>query len=90
MIIKVRFTGHRKGEYPLKKKKILFCIITALILTVMCISLLFYFGVLHFNNIDREKYPIIGVDVSAYQGEIDWNRLSENKMIGLYEKQCLT
>jgi len=78
MIIKVRFTGHKKGAFPLKKKKMLFCIITALILTVMCISLLFYCGVLHFNNIDREKYPIIGVDVSSYQGEIDWNRLSEN------------
>ncbi len=48
------------------------------ILAVTCIALLFYCGVLHFNNIDREKYPIIGVDVSSYQGEIDWNELSQN------------
>lgn len=29
-------------------------------------------GVLHPNNPSREQYPVWGVDVSRYQGEIDW------------------
>ena len=37
---------------------------------------LLYFGVWHINRIDSSKYPTVGVDVSRYQGEIDWERLS--------------
>ena len=40
-------------------------------------ALLFYTGALKFNNPSRGKYPIRGVDVSAYQGEIDWETLAE-------------
>ena len=45
----------------------------------MCASvtaLLFYTGVLKFNNPSKDKYPIRGVDVSSYQGVIDWDVLS--------------
>ncbi|MBR5252322.1 MAG: glycoside hydrolase family 25 protein, partial [Clostridia bacterium] len=33
-------------------------------------------GVILLNNPSKRKYPVRGVDVSHYQGEIDWNVLS--------------
>jgi lysozyme len=36
------------------------------------IAFLFYNGSILFNNPSIEDYPIRGVDVSSYQGEIDW------------------
>ncbi|MDR0918019.1 MAG: DUF1294 domain-containing protein [Oscillospiraceae bacterium] len=39
---------------------------------------LFYHGVLLFNNPSKKNYPVRGVDVSSYQGEIDWALLAEN------------
>lgn len=41
---------------------------------------LLYCGVLHINHPDPERYPIIGVDVSSYQGEIDWESLAEQNI----------
>lgn len=41
---------------------------------------LLYYGVLHINHPDPERYPIIGVDVSSYQGEIDWESLAEQNI----------
>ena len=38
---------------------------------------LFYFGVLQLNNPPREEYPVRGVDVSSYQGDIDWPVLAQ-------------
>lgn len=55
------------------KKKI---IISSFVLFVSCAgasAFLFYAGVLFFNNPSYEKYPIRGVDVSSYQGAIDWD-----------------
>lgn len=37
---------------------------------------LLYYGVVQFNNPSVTRYPVRGVDVSAYQGEIDWEVLS--------------
>lgn len=34
--------------------------------------LLLWNGVILFNHPSREQYPVRGVDVSSYQGEIDW------------------
>lgn len=65
----------------MKKKRILFFIGIPAGLAVLAgavAALLLWNGVVHFNNVDREKYPIVGVDVSSYQGEIDWPRLAEN------------
>lgn len=33
-------------------------------------------GVLHLNNPSVQQYPVRGVDVSRYQGDIDWPRLA--------------
>ena len=51
-------------------------VFAAFTLAVAAIAALFYFGVLQINNPDREKYPVRGVDVSRYQGQIDWSVLS--------------
>lgn len=40
-------------------------------------GLLLWNGVIHFNNPSLKKYPVRGVDVSAYQGTIDWDVLSK-------------
>ena len=39
-------------------------------------ALLFYHGILLFNNPSTKEYPVRGVDVSSYQGEIDWQVLA--------------
>ena len=51
------------------------CIITV---AAICgvIALLFYYGILHFNNPSKTQYPVRGVDISCYQGDIDWDVLS--------------
>lgn len=39
--------------------------------------LLVYNGIVLLNNPSSEEFPVRGVDVSVYQGEIDWQKLSE-------------
>ncbi len=56
--------------------------ITALILSVLAVLgvaavVLVYNGVIILNGLSADKYEVRGVDVSAYQGEIDWQTLSE-------------
>ena len=55
--------------------------ITALILSVLAVLgvtavILVYNGVIILNGFSARKYEVRGVDVSAYQGEIDWQTLS--------------
>ena len=47
------------------------------ILLVTLVFLLYFYGVVLLNNPSREVYPVRGVDVSAHQGVIDWEVLSE-------------
>ncbi len=47
-----------------------------LLFAAFVVGLLFWNGILQFNNPSRDRYPIRGVDVSSYQGEIDWDVLS--------------
>ena len=58
----------------------------SLILLICLLTVLLYTGVIHFNNPSKEKYPIRGVDVSHYQGEIDWDRLSKEEICFAYIK----
>jgi lysozyme len=41
---------------------------------------LFYAGILFFNNPSSEKYPVKGVDVSNYQGDIDWDAIAKQNI----------
>ena len=52
------------------KKKV---IITVIIMITLIILTLWYNGILIFNYPDKKEYKIKGIDVSTYQGDIDWN-----------------
>ena len=67
-----------------KKLKVYICSIILFVL--LALVLLFYFGVLHLNNPSTKAYPVKGVDVSSYQGEVDWNTLSEQNISFAYIK----
>lgn len=59
----------------MKRKKRL--LVVSLILVGIAVPLMLLFcGVLHINNPDSGKYPVVGVDVSSYQGMIDWKTLA--------------
>ncbi len=47
---------------------------------------LYFYGILHFNNPSSQDYPVRGVDVSTYQGEIDWQVLSQQNIQFVYIK----
>jgi len=53
---------------------------------ITSIAALFYYGILHFNNPSYKEFPIRGVDVSSYQGEIDWSTLSQQNINFAYIK----
>ncbi len=53
--------------------------IVVVIATIMLICV--WNGVILLNNPNRSDYPIRGVDVSCYQGDIDWQLLSKQNDI---------
>lgn len=63
-----------------------FLAVVALALLFLLTALLFYTGVLQINNPSKKKYPVRGVDVSAYQGDIDWQILSNQEIDFAYIK----
>ena len=58
------------------KKKLIFIIGTILII-IITILLLWYNGVIIFNYPSEKRYEVRGVDVSSYQGDINWNVLAK-------------
>lgn len=58
------------------KKKLIFIIGTILII-IITILLLWYNGVIIFNYPSEKRYEVRGVDVSFYQGDINWNVLAK-------------
>ena len=63
-------------------------IITVSVFFVICITAaaLLYFGIIQINRPSNDKYPIRGIDVSEYQGDIDWNVLSKQGIDFAYIK----
>ena len=55
-------------------------IIIAIVLLILTLLLWGFLGIIKFNNPSKEEYPVRGVDVSAYQGTIDWKKLSEQNI----------
>ena len=47
-----------------------------MLVTGIITATLFYYGILLFNNPSADEFPVRGVDVSSYQGDIDWEILS--------------
>lgn len=61
------------------RKRILMMIsVLLLISTVMIV--LFYNGIIWFNNPPEEAYPVRGIDVSAHQGIINWEKISSQNI----------
>lgn len=62
----------------MKRKHIIIFLTVLATAAVMGITaiLLVYNGVILLNNPSKEKYPVRGVDVSHYQGDIDWQTLA--------------
>ena len=60
------------------KKVVIIIVGLLLCLTVLggVAAILVYNGIVLLNNPSREQYPVRGVDVSHYQGDIDWSVLS--------------
>ncbi len=59
-----------------KRKRVLLISLPVLLLLLAGTAALFFFGVLHLNHPSKERYPVRGVDVSSWQGEIDWPTLA--------------
>lgn len=60
-----------------KKSTKLICLAVVFLAVVLVgtIFVLLYTGLLQINDPDRTRFPIRGIDISHYQGEIDWERL---------------
>ena len=59
-----------------KRRWLLLGLGTAVLLTGGLLFCLIWNGVILLNQPSQEQYPVRGVDVSSYQGEIDWDVLS--------------
>ena len=59
-----------------KTKIIVWTIISALLISVLVTVSLLFFGMFHLNNPSKKDYPVRGVDLSSYQGSVDWDVLS--------------
>lgn len=62
-----------------RKKTVLLVFLLIAVGAATYLTLLFC-GVIHINNPDRKRYPIVGVDVSSYQGTVDWENLASQNI----------
>ncbi len=70
-----------KKSFIINRRKITIAVlILAALLIISCLitAVLIYNGTILLNNPSREDFPVHGVDVSTYQGEIDWEVLSSH------------
>lgn len=69
-----------KGEKMNRKKKWIAAgaVLIVLLLAILVLFALARNGTILLNNPSRSQYPVRGVDVSRYQGHIDWNILASN------------
>jgi lysozyme len=62
------------------KKKVIFGLLGfSLVVAIIC-AILLYNGIIWFNNPSQKDYPVRGIDVSSYQGIIDWKVLSQQNI----------
>lgn len=47
---------------------------------LVTLFVLWFRGVIHINHPDPQRYPMVGVDVSSYQGTIDWETLASQQI----------
>lgn len=70
----------------MKKKTVAVAIIAAAVLVGAIFVLLVLKQKIHLNNPSDAQYPVKGIDVSSYQGEIDWEVLSKENISFAYIK----
>ncbi|MGN1480946.1 GH25 family lysozyme [Porcipelethomonas sp.] len=58
----------------------LIVIIGTILVIVYIFIVLWYNGIVWPNTPSKKEYPVRGVDVSSYQGEIDWNVLEDQNI----------
>lgn len=61
-------------------KKRLIAGMALIVVGLMVMAVLFWNGIILFNQPSKSSYPIRGVDVSHYQGEIDWAKMAEQEI----------
>jgi lysozyme len=57
--------------------KLFLKIIFIAIVFIGLLGYLLWSGRIRFNYPDKEEFPMVGIDISHHQGEIDWNKLKE-------------
>ena len=80
--VRDKLEGTRKmaNIYFRRKRRLLYSLLAAVLLSAFVLAFLVWNGYLLLNNPSRERYPVRGVDVSKYQGEIDWPVLAEQEI----------
>lgn len=68
------------------RKRLCIVLLIGIGLCAATIVILLCNGVLWLNNPSRAAYPVRGVDVSSYQGEVDWSVLSGQSIDFAYIK----
>lgn len=61
-------------------KKIIAFSVLFLIIAAAVTGLLFYKGIIRINTPSEADYPVRGIDLSSYQGEVDWAVLSKQNI----------
>ena len=72
----------------MRKKTVIVTVTVAAVLIVAATAVgsLLYLGVLHLNSPVEGKYPVRGVDLSSYQGAVDWDLLARQGISFAYIK----
>ncbi len=73
---------------PRKKTIVIwvFSIVGAILVLIGMLFWLLWNGIILFNNPSLAEYPVRGVDVSSYQGKIDWETLSSQNLSFVFMK----
>ncbi len=71
------------------KKRIITVLLISICLLPLLVSVvfsLFWNGIILFNNPSESEFPIRGIDVSHYQGEIDWSVIARQNIFFAFVK----
>lgn len=70
----------------LASKKLIVLIILTTLLSSVGFGIAFYFGYWKIHQPDRKQYPIQGIDISAFQKQIDWSKIDRNQVNFIFIK----
>jgi lysozyme len=75
------YTWLKQPKSSITKKLIPIAVLTTL-LSGIGLGAGFYFGLIRIQEPDRQQYPIQGIDISAFQKQIDWQKLDISARTG--------